>query len=110
MDPVWFESPFISLPGVDPITGERNPNMIMASVGYVGERDRSTPSQGIPYVCRIAVGVANPNVLGNINVQTGIFLPPNTSFATPPEIQCLINRVYPDPDHVELPRDVTGDV
>jgi hypothetical protein len=38
------------------------------------------------------VGVANPNAAGNVSVQTGVFLPPNTSFAPQPAITCLVNK------------------
>ena len=92
MAPVWIESEILSLPGVDPVSGRFDEHMVMAAVGYLGEPDGSLPSKGVPYLCRVVVGVGNPTTLGNIGVQTGIFLPPSTSFATPPAITCIDNR------------------
>ena len=44
----WIDSPLVSLPGIDPISGKEIDNMILASVGYVGELDGSLPSRGVP--------------------------------------------------------------
>lgn len=100
MAPIWIDSPLVSLPGVDPISGLLTQDMIISFVGYVGEPDGSLPSRDVPYVCRVVVGVANPSEEGNVRVETGVFLPPNTSFASQPAIACRLNRAGQSQDDV----------
>lgn len=105
----WIDSPLLSLPGVNPLTGGITEHMIIAVVGYFGEPDGSFPSSGVPYFCRVVVALDNPNLQGNTNVQTGVFLPSNTSFVTPPVVRCLRNRAGSNEPASDVTQELASD-